>query len=463
MILEFCFYTKAFYFGDFLEFMAKNSALEYKIIKNDGVFRLFVDAKTDELENFIDTKIAQIPHSIFLQNTEVFKHENTKNIENFKENCFKNSGFKSENITPYAIKNGVNEFGAISNENFINDAINLLNKGLIVEYNDLEIFAFRDFECEYIVPIKVSNIAKIFVADESAVIALSSFEKPTLRLKTNALYRQNHKNAPLSFNLRLPWDLNIFKICQKLENIAFLGVKTKAEIFSVNLLNNAVLINKGFDFSLQKANTQNELIKLILTEKSLENKTSAVFNLSKNSDDFIRVFKDKAKYEMLKINMPKSYNEIYQNINQNMLNNFKAKFSLKSGEISAKNSFYELFNIIKEILDFNDDILELSNDFNMQKGVRIDYKIINKNELDVFRLISSAMSFYLAGASKQNIAFGLVESLAFFIGDMCDILRTELACEGEILSGALFSTKSLAKLCVLHTKASFSEIYPLEI
>ena len=73
MILEFCFYIKAFYFGDFLEFMAKNSALEYKITKSDGIFRLFVSAKTAELENFINSQISQIPHSIFFFFFEVFK------------------------------------------------------------------------------------------------------------------------------------------------------------------------------------------------------------------------------------------------------------------------------------------------------------------------------------------------------------------------------------------------------
>ena len=166
---------------------------------------------------------------------------------------------------------------------------------------------------------------------------------------------------------------------------------------------------------------------------------------------------------MLKITTPSSFDEIYKNINQNLLNNFKANFTLKTGEIRASNSFYALFNIIKEILNFDDEILELSDDFNLQKGVRISYKLINKNELDVFGLISSAMSFRLAGASKQDIAFGVIESLAFFIGDMCDILRAELDCQGEILCGSLFSTKSLSRLCVLHTKATFSQIYPLEI
>ena len=425
MVLEFCFYIKAFYFGDFLEFMAKNSALEYKITKSDGIFRLFVKAKTAELENFINSQISQIPHSIFLENSEVFKRE----ISAFNEqkNIFQKSNFKSENITPYCLKNGVNEFNARSDENFINSAITTLNNAQILRYKDLEICAFGDFDCDYMVPVRVENIAKIFIADESALIALCSFEKPVLRLKTSALYRQNHKNAPRSFNLRLPWDLNIFKICQK------------------------------------KASSNNELIKLILAEKSLENKTSAVFNLSKTSDDFIRVFKNNECYEMLKITTPSSFYEIYKNINQNLLNNFKANFTLKTGEIRANNSFYALFNIIKEILNFDDEILELSDDFNLQKGVRISYKLINKNELDVFGLISSAMSFRLAGASKQDIAFGIIESLAFFIGDMCDILRAELDCQGEILCGSLFSTKSLSRLCVLHTKATFSQIYPLEI
>ena len=73
------------------------------------------------------------------------------------------------------------------------------------------------------------------------------------------------------------------------------------------------------------------------------------------------------------------------------------------------------------------------------------------------------MSFALAGADKKNISFGLIESLAFFISDMRDILKDELGCVGAVLCGDLFSTKSLANLSTTHVKASFSEIYPLEI
>lgn len=457
MILEFCFYTKAYYFGDFLDFVAKKSGLEYSLLSDIGVFKLYVKGEQDELENFINTGIAMVPQSVFLQKSEV------KECEALPKRNFIKSDFVSSNITPYALKNGVNEFGESFDEKLINDAIKALNNGESIEYNGLQIAPLKSFDCDYVMPVKIANIARIFVVDELSIIALASFERPVLRLKTSALFRQNHEDAPLSFNVRLAYDLNLFKICEVLENISFLGIKSKQKAFSICLLTNSVLINSGFDFSPKKANSEDELIKLILAEKSLENKTSAVFNLSKNTSDFIRVFKGEQRYEMLSITLPKSYDELYARLNPTLLDNFKQKFTLKSGEISAPNSFYGIFSIIKELLGFDDEVCVLADEFMGQKGVRISYKIINKNELDIYALISSAMSFALAGADKKNISFGLIESLAFFISDMRDILKDELGCVGAVLCGDLFSTKSLANLSTTHVKASFSEIYPLEI
>ena len=76
MILEFCFYTKAYYFGDFLDFVAKKSGLEYSLLSDIGVFKLYVKGEQDELENFINTGIAMVPQSVFLQKIIVNQNKN---------------------------------------------------------------------------------------------------------------------------------------------------------------------------------------------------------------------------------------------------------------------------------------------------------------------------------------------------------------------------------------------------
>ena len=320
-------------------------------------------------------------------------------------------------------------------------------------------------------------ISAIFVADEKSLIALASFEKPLICLKTTALFRTAHENAPLDFLVRTAWDINIYRICEQLD-INFLKVSRKKEIFTISILQDCFLPVFGVDFigqsDLNLINSKNDkdlaLFGLKLNEFDLFEKPVANIFLSKTKNDFIKVFKDKDEYEVLKINIPKSFEEIYENINldengKNLLNNFKAKFALPKGQIHAQNSFFGLFEIIQNLLGFKFEICSLANDFTLPKGVRIDFRLKNKNEFDCIKAIKSVISYAVAGADSKNISFGLIESLAYFISDFGDTIKDEFECENFVLCGSLFECKALSNtvLKLTNNNFKFSEQYPLEI
>lgn len=460
MTLHFTFYSKAHHIAFFVDFWARRSNLRYALRQDEQSCELFIEGSESELGKFSD-ELAKMSTSVFLKDTSVALCEGIPDIKPFTPS------FSSENITPYAIEMGQNECGFSSDEDFIRAASAALKAGQSVSYKGLIISVLKDFDCDYIMPTRLNLLPKIFVCDEKNMIALSSFEKPVMRLRTSALFRQNHKDAPLFFGVRAPFDINLFKLAQSLDGVNFLAVKDSNRPFCANLLERQLCVNEGGEFS-PVINSQNKLaalFALVLAEYKISAQNCGLIYFSKENPDFIKVFKGDSEYEMLKINIPSSYEEIYEIIASRsaLIENFKAKFPLKSGKIDRPANFYSLFCIIAEILGFKDDVLDLGADFGGAKGVRTTFKMQSKDEFDTISLIASAMSFALAGADERNISFGLIESLVSFIDGYIDLLKNELECEDFVLLGSLFSSKPLGELALKHTKAKLSEIYPLEL
>lgn len=485
----------------FVLFYAERSSLRYFLRQESGFFELFINGDTNKLENF-SNELALLPSSIFLLDSSTEKIEqmpqNTEDSINLidLQNKLKNK-FYTQNITPFALKNGENEFGAKQNQNAINNALELLKNNKLAILDELEISCGADFSSDYIIPTKLEFLPKIFIADEKSLISLCAFEKPILRLKTSGIYRNANKNAPLFFSIRAAFSLNLFALCQNLseQNINFISIKSLQKPknnLKIELLQKQICIKNSGEFTPNLNTKQSEkepseplfeLINLILEEKfaldsikninsdSIKNKIPqnyALFYFSKDNEDKIIALTKNQKVEFLKLNLPNTFEEIYNQIaaKSPLVDNFSKKFTLKSGAIQKKaNNFYSLFEIIAQILHFpqNTQIADLATDFALKKGVRLDFKLKENGEFDYISLISSSMSFALAGAEMQNITFGLFESLAYFISSFYDSLKSRLDCECAALLGGFFGEKVLAELALKHTNAILSEFYPLEI
>lgn len=472
---EFNFASSQKTLGFFLGFWAKKSGLKYAITYDNSIINLYVKGDEAGLSKFNDEFITMVPHSIFLQNS------NVKIADEMPSHIDASFDFKFNNITPLSLKSGQNEFGFGKNEEFIKSAISDLKAGKSVVFDGFEISKFDGFECDYLLPTNLKTLPKLFVCDEKTLIALASFEKPVLTLKTNAIFRGNHENAPMYFDVRSAWDIDIYEICKALfeDGISFLQVRAKVD-FKISVLensflsivNNKFISKEDFDFINSKNDKNLALFGLNLKEFDLLSKTVTRIFLSHKSSDFIKVYKDENEYELLKINTPKSYEEIYEKIQSyeggdRLLQNYKAAYELPSGEINLPNNFHSLFLIAGNILGFGEKIFDFARDFGGQKGVRIDYKMSSKNEFDEIKFFRSLMSFKLAGAEPKNISFGCFESLAFFISDFGDIIKDEFECHDMLLSGMLFENKTIANLVLKYSnsnyKTRFSEQYGLEI
>lgn len=88
--------------------------------------------------------------------------------------------------------------------------------------------------------------------------------------------------------------------------------------------------------------------------------------------------------------------------------------------VETKN-LLDIFTPISKILDIDKGVLFEANRCVRDRGPRIDYKLVRENNrivLDYARILRSVMSFKLAGVENELLCFGVVDSLAEFIGTL---------------------------------------------
>ena len=293
-----------------------------------------------------------------------------------------------------------------------------------------------------------------------------------MALKTTAIYRQNHEDAPLFFDVMAPNDLFLYALCEQLnkEGFSFLSVSVKEQKSALSrlaLLENSALLSPFFY-------TKDE-------EFELESFGEVALGLkfSKFSDDEICLLSKTSKTQLLFLPKFSSFEEIYELIRaddggERLLENFSKERVLPSGKFSSNASFFSLFciagcllGISSEFKKAGENLLLMASDFSGQKGVRIDYKMKDDFGLDGVKFVKSIISFILAGAGEKNISFGCTESLAHFLSDFSYEKRDKFKIKNVTLSGDLFYNKVVSNLIKKHLnpniKTNFDPGFGVEI
>ncbi|WP_107697682.1 hypothetical protein [Campylobacter concisus] len=488
MILAFkfdCFKEPAF-LAPFLRSLAKD--LKHSIsCKNDQIC-LKVSGFANELSALADRASAILPYSLFIKHSEVDTADELDEAGEIKKVKF---GTLSPSQAAAFLANGkaiLNESGVLTWSKFegeitlgnfnekLKACLNLLKngKGVCIEQDEnlYEISFGVNFDANFLMPVNLKQLPKIFIADDRALTFLASFEKPLLALKTTAIYRQNHEDAPLFFDVMAPNDLFLYAICEQLnkEGFSFLSVKVKEQknaISRLTLLESSAVLSPFFY-------AKNE-------EFELSNFGDIALGLkfSKFSDDEICLLSKSSKTQLLFLPKFSSFEEIYELIRaeeggERLLENFSKEHTLPSGKFSSNASFFSLFCIAGRLLGTSSDfkkagenLLLMASDFSGQKGVRIDYKMKDDFGLDGVKFVKSIISFVLAGAGEKNISFGCTESLAHFLSDFSYEKRDKFNIKNITLSGDLFYNKVVSNLIKKHLnpniKTNFDPGFGVEI
>ncbi len=478
----------------FLNFWAQKCQIPYFIHTQGDKIELYAQGDKKSLEDFSDILASKIPHLLFLRDTQVAlaRHLPQGAHLNFEKRESKDfpiqSHLKNANLTPFGVESGTNEFGFHASDELVKNLTQTILQNKSAEFGDHSLCIFSDFSCDYIVPTHLSALAKMFVCDEASLMRLASFEKPILSLRLNAIFRNATLSAPLFFDVRACWDLSLKCVCEALykEGINFLGIKSQARSLRITQLENGFVITQGMMFLdsktsafLDSSKEKNTALWELIKNEFLESKESAPYArafFSMQKRDYIFANKQNKDYLVFKVPLPSSFDAIYEELKkreggERLLQNYQKAFELPRGEFAREgiikvDNLYALFLVLAKILQFEGDFFELARDYGSikgNKGVRIDFKLRDTNELDCVRVIRSALSFRLAGASEGNIAFGCIESLALFLSDFSDKLESEYDITHLVLFGTLFSHPTLTNLALKHTKiACISQRYPLE-
>lgn len=484
----------------FLNFYAKKSGFSYGIEQEGLYTRLYLEGEQEELLKFSDEISTLIPHSIFLSNSRVFVSDELKGEQKEFQNTL-------SNITPKMIQDfhegkisaSENEifsdiklfkddiFEAVTKENFkelLDFAILSFKKGEGLKFKDLEgnfeILNFAELSGNFdiLMPTKLKNLPKIFISDQNSQIALASYEKPVVELKTSTLYRQNHPNAPHFFDVKAPRDIFIYAICERLfeEGVNFVALKCDKELFKAIVLENEYIFSNaqiyyknGFSDFIEASKDKNLAnFYLSVDELGLKDENKLRVFLSKFEDDEFKIYTKNNDFEVLNLQIPSSFEEIFEMISKEeggdrLVANFSANFPLASGSINTPNSFFSLFCIVGKIFGFDNDfkkagikLLQNAMDFNGPKGPRLDFKMASKTGFDIVKFVRSGMSFRLAGVDDKILSFGYLESFAHFIADFCDVLREDFEFKHILLQGSLFECKALSNLMTKHLRVGVS-------
>lgn len=506
MVLEF----KFNYIGDndvfehLLNFYAKDYI--YDISINDEEYILKIKADPDKLSDFCNC-FNNISHSIFLRGFEVKEAKDFKPTYKQKQNLQNYASLSFLNSNAYVQKNilAENEWGKFCEISLSFDGKNFekVNKSnfhsLLLKTLDIikkrekvwmknhkGIYTFylfdKEFKEDFLMPCDVKAISSIFVCSNEQLKFLASFEKPLLALRLNALFRQKYDLKIDKFFLKLAEDIFLFALTHELfkENFHFLSFKkieSFMDDFKILNIKDKFVVLEGFEFVHSKikdlifAKDDKNMARISYLASRFKQK-SLILELSKEYDDILLLNKE---FNLLKITLPNHSKNIYSElendpIGKRLLENFQKEFKLLDEKFESKNNFFSLLCIAGRILNLSQDfkeagqnLLVLSDQSRLSRGVKIDFKLNNNKEFDFIRTLRSVMSFMLAGVSAQDISYGVVESLSYFLRDFYDELKQEKKAEIVLISGSLFEHKSLLENVLKHIRDCKLSNVPLRI
>ena len=337
---------------------------------------------------FSDQLSGSLPHSLFLRGSKVYAGENLPQGETSEpQNAL-------SNITPSVVsaffkgeleecENGVfsgvcvftdGKFTPVTKANFselLDFAFKNLSAGKSVKFKDIsgefEASNFTELNENFnlLMPTNLKNLPKIFIANEAEQVALASYEKPAVTLKTTAIYRGNHPNSPRFFDVCAARDIFIYAFCDKLfkAGVNFTSLKAQKSPFK------AVVLESGYIFSgsgiyYSRANLSKvegaadknlENFNLAKKEFDEEGGIARIF-LSRFKDDEVKIYPKFDDFNVLNFALPASFDELYAQIKreeggERLLQNYGENFSLPHGELSVQNGFLGYFVWLECCLD----------------------------------------------------------------------------------------------------------------
>lgn len=459
LVFEFALEKRLYWLELFLYKMAKN--LEHKITLENNNLKLIIKGSEYELTTFSDNLSKAAPASIFISGFNVYAIKDILEDEGCEINI---KDEKISNLTPLqalGFKENLeilkNEFGILSSVFIFNEYVNEVNFNTFLDralniVKNTEILKFsigdKEFELEilhkfdgfnFIIPTNPKSLRNIFLFNQRELNALISFEKPIVKLRTSAMFRQNHPDLKTTFDVKFASDFFIFALCDKLFNsgVNFVGVRVLHDFDNLKV---CVCQNGSFVYK--------------------QSDDSSIFgdhfelSLNKNKPDGLFLVRKNEKIPLLFLPNIISFDNAISMVKKlengdKLVENFIKTYPIPNENFSQNTNFFQLFCIASKLIGFDENLkiageklLLNAFDFGANRGVLIDCKI-DESVFNVAKFIRSFMSFLLAGAQERNISFGAISSLAGFFTNFVLKYADELNLKDVKFSGDLFESEAV--------------------
>ncbi|TQR31947.1 hypothetical protein DMB92_05930 [Campylobacter sp. MIT 99-7217] len=507
MVLEFVFKyaSDSDVFVYLLRYYAKD--FSYELHQDDEEIIFKIQAEQEKLLEFC-TLLERISNSVFLGQFEIkessqeFKQNKTEPKPLIKKDFLSFLNSNAYLNAKELVKNEWDEFVnmqiSLSNDKFeiinTNSFFELLQKSfdaLIGQKNiyiqddkgiyELGLFK-KSVDFSFLMPTDIKAINVAFSCSNDTLKLLASIEKPLMSLRFNKIFKQNHELEQNQIDVKFADNLFLFALTQKLfesgyKLLGFKRLSHKKDEFKILECEGRMLVLKGFDYILPQArelifSKEDKNMARLSYIGSKFKQESLILELSKDYTDILLANKEQ---NLLKLNLAKDSKALYEDIcadevGKKLLSNFAKNFPLLEGEFELKNNFFSLLGLVGMTLGLGKNVkksalelLRLSDETKMPRGVKIDYRLKEDKSFDYARTLRSVMSFMLAGVENTNIAYGSVESLALFLRDSYDELLAKKQVQIAVVSGSLFEHKSLLKNVLKHLKNCKISDVPLYI
>jgi hydrogenase maturation factor HypF (carbamoyltransferase family) len=496
----------------------KEHNLVGKIIRDHFNLKLYVETDSIEvLEEFITNFTSSLPHSIFLYKSDA------KIVEEMPQKSYEISTsqklplpFCPDCLKEVMSKDSANYYNIFHKCQACGYQLDGENRSYKKEFQkvasdikDNKIIELNTFYGKYFVglPSSVCNnilfdiiaydlatIEKYTNVKEHEILALGSFEKPFIRLKTTMKLLLDHEGLEADLvRFKLPDDFILHLLLEELHKVdinaifitkdkfktdeKLLLIEPKDSLEPIEIVTSKdhlaiVSGNKGLkSITPKRAKIEPNIDNFysVIDEHQLKDENIASINLSKDYKNNILVYGQKyGIIEYLSLNFEfNSIHEIFEKIQstnesgEKIIKNYKEKFPQhfeKISQINFENSSFNIFKLwglIAIILEFskNENIMESAQiledsalSFLGEKGPRIDYKLLNiDNEvyLDPLMTIRTAMSFRLAGVDQLMLSYGVIESFIEFLANELDEIKQNMNTNCVAITGSLLSNRDI--------------------
>ncbi|RAX59230.1 hypothetical protein CCZ01_00350 [Helicobacter monodelphidis] len=377
-----------------------------------------------------------------------------------------------------------------------------------------KVLSINESEKEWSMPCDIATLELFFRVCSAEVNALASWEKPLMRIPRKGLKQHQEPQPPslispicVSFDddiVCLPYDVTLLILAHFLielkVDIVYLSSVQKMPIdemlskYSHAFVSNQLISleplwiavsQKGHILNLSKpcmSMSYPHYLSEFLKQNPNLPSSLMVAHMGYEVPTIVAVCNEQRLQKILEIYFPLENSLWLQEIQcdsvgAKLIANFIQKFPhiqtmlAENRQPTYSENLFDVLGVIYQVLydpsaslsEGKNKMLQFATYFLGEKGPRIDYKLYAKNggvALSYLLILRSCMSFALAGVDKETLAFGVVESMAEFYGNLLRDMGENFMLQEVILSGSMLSYRPFLNALVRYIPSLKIHISP---